>query len=86
MQIPLLLNAIPRRGMTGPTVPVNSGKWRVTTDLEDSLIHIQCDSPLGGFNVVEGYEFELKGSCFLKARVGEVGDEKSLSVWIREVE
>ena len=86
MQIPLLLNAIPRRGLVGPTVPVNIGKWRVTTDIEDSMAHIQCDSPLGGVNVVNGMEFVVEELSLYKVRIVELGSEKSVSVFIKEIE
>jgi len=84
--MPLLLNAIPKRGLVGPTVPVSSGKWRVTTDIKDSIAHIQCDSPLGGLNVVNDMIMDIKESSLYRVRITEVGSEKSVSVFIKEVE
>ena len=84
MRIPLLLHATPRRGLKGPTVPVMSGKWRVISDLGDTIAHIQYNSP-HGFNIVHGQEFELETGEDLHVIIGEAGSEDSVSVYIEEI-
>lgn len=86
MRIPLLLHATPRRGLKGPTIPVVSGKWRVISDLGDSIAHIQYNSPQpSGVNVVNGCEFELEYGVDMSVIIGEVGKEESISIYIEEI-
>ncbi len=86
MKIPLLLQATPKRGLIGPKVPVDFGKWRVVSDLDDSIVHIQYDSPQkGGFIVLNDKRFETEEKITMFALFSEVGSEKSVSVYLEKV-